>query len=90
MATSPDEECEMGNISGKYQPVVRDDWPSSKRLPSFAQGNREAQFVTAPAETATPFACDSLDPKVCFDIYRTRPYTARPTSITRSTTGQAP
>jgi hypothetical protein len=36
----------------------------------FAQGNREAQLVTAAPEITTPFKCDSLDPKVCFDIYQ--------------------
>jgi hypothetical protein len=38
----------------------------------FAQGNREAQLVTAAPEITTPFKCDSLDPKVCFDIYQRR------------------
>jgi hypothetical protein len=36
--------------------------------PCFAQGNRDASQDTAPLEI-TPFKCDSLDPKVCFDIY---------------------
>jgi hypothetical protein len=40
--------------------------------PCFAQGNREAQLITPPPQAATPFPCDSLDPKVCFDIYRHR------------------
>jgi hypothetical protein len=45
----------------------------------FAQTSQELQrvqemqrLVTAPPEIATPFSCDSLDPKVCFDIYRRR------------------
>jgi hypothetical protein len=50
----------------------------------FAQTSQEMQRVqeiqrlvtappeTAPPETATPFLCDSLDPKVCLDIYRRR------------------
>ena len=45
----------------------------------YAQTSQEMQrvqemqrLVTAPAETATPFLCDSLDPKVCLDIYRRR------------------
>jgi hypothetical protein len=38
----------------------------------FAQGNREAQLVTAPPEIAPQLPCDSLDPKVCFDIYLRR------------------
>ena len=49
----------------------------------FAQGNRDAsqelqrvqemqRLVTAPPEIATPFSCDSVDPKVCLDIYRRR------------------
>jgi hypothetical protein len=45
--------------------------------PCFAQGNRDAsqemqRLGTAPPEMMTPFKCDSLDPKVCFDIYRRR------------------
>jgi hypothetical protein len=40
--------------------------------PCFAQGNREAQLITAPSEIAAPFPCDSLDPKVCLDIYQRR------------------
>ena len=42
----------------------------------FAQTLQELQRVqeaqrllTAPPEIATPFLCDSLDPKVCFDVY---------------------
>ena len=49
----------------------------------FAQGNQGApqelqrmqemqREVTAPPEIVTPFSCDSLDPKVCLDIYRRR------------------
>jgi hypothetical protein len=37
--------------------------------PCFAQGNRMQHLGTAPPEIMTPFKCDSLDPKVCFDIY---------------------
>jgi hypothetical protein len=45
--------------------------------PCFAQGNRDAsqelqRLGAAPPEITTPFKCDSLDPKVCFDIYRRR------------------
>jgi hypothetical protein len=41
----------------------------------LAQGNRDAsqemqRLGTAPPGMMTPFKCDSLDPKVCFDIYR--------------------
>jgi hypothetical protein len=65
----------MGNINGKYQPVWMLLCATIGLAVSvshcFAQGNREAQLVTAPPEI-TPFTCDSLDPKVCFDIYRRR------------------
>ncbi len=42
--------------------------------PCFAQGNRDVAQETqrlgaAPPEITPPFKCDSLDPKVCFDIY---------------------
>jgi hypothetical protein len=46
--------------------------------PCFAQGNRDASQelqrlgASAPPEITTPFNCDSLDPKVCFDIYQRR------------------
>jgi hypothetical protein len=45
--------------------------------PCFAQGNRDAsqelqRLGAAPPEITTPFKCDSLDPSVCFDIYRRR------------------
>jgi hypothetical protein len=35
--------------------------------PCFAQGDRNAPQEL---QRVQPFACDSLDPKVCFDIYR--------------------
>ena len=38
----------------------------------FAQGNREVQLITSAPEITTPFKCDSLDPKICFDIYQRR------------------
>jgi hypothetical protein len=66
----------MENIHGKRQP----QWMLLSATTGlavsvslcFAQGNREAQLLTAPPETAMPFPCDSLDPKVCFDIYQRR------------------
>jgi hypothetical protein len=66
----------MENVIGKYRPRWMLLWATMGLAVSvsvcFAQGNREAQLVTAPAETATPFPCDSLDPKVCFDIFLRR------------------
>jgi hypothetical protein len=63
----------MENINGKGRPrwmllCLTMCLPLSLS-PCFAQGNREAQLVTTPPEI-TPFACDSLDPRVCFDIYQ--------------------
>jgi hypothetical protein len=69
-----DEECEMENMNGKYQPPLMLLCATMGLAVSvslcFAQGNREAQIATAPPEITTPFKCDSLDPEVCFDIYR--------------------
>jgi hypothetical protein len=66
----------MENINGKHQPrwMLLCATTGLAVSVSFclAQGNREAQLATAPPETATPFACDSLDPKVCFDVYQRR------------------
>ena len=66
----------MENINGKYQPLLMLLCATVGLTVSislcFAQGNREAQLVTAAPEITTPFKCDSLDPKVCFDIYRRR------------------
>jgi hypothetical protein len=66
----------MANINGKSRPrwmlLCASMCLPVSVSPCFAQGNREAQVVTPPPETATPFPCDSLDPKVCFDIYRRR------------------
>ena len=67
----------MENIHGKHQPrwmllCATMGLAVSVSL-CFAQGNREAQLVTAPPEIAPHFPpCDSLDPKVCFDIYERR------------------
>ena len=71
----------MENISGKS----RASWMLSCAImglvvsssPCFAQGNRDAsqetpRLGTAPPEITMPFNCDSLDPKVCFDIYQRR------------------
>jgi hypothetical protein len=71
-----DEECEMENINGKYQPLLMLLCATVGLAVSVSlclgadMGNREAQLVSAPPET--PFPCDSLDPKVCFDIYQRR------------------
>jgi hypothetical protein len=68
----------MENISGKSRASFR--WMLSCATvgiavlvsPCFAADLRAAQGMqtlgTAPAEIM-PFRCDSLDPKVCFDIY---------------------
>jgi hypothetical protein len=68
----------MENINGKYQPL----WMLLCATMGLAvsvslcfgadMDNREAQLVTAPPETAAPFPCESLDPKVCSDIYQRR------------------
>jgi hypothetical protein len=64
----------MENINGKYQPPLMLLCATIGLAVSvslcFAQGNREAQILTAPPEITTPLKCDSLDPEVCFDIYR--------------------
>jgi hypothetical protein len=73
----------MENINGKSRASFR--WMLSFATiglvasisPCFAQGNRDAsqemqRLGTAPPEMMTPFKCDSLDPKVCFEIYRRR------------------
>jgi hypothetical protein len=57
----------------------------SKHRALFAQGNGDASqeiqaLGTARPEITTPFKCDSLDPKVFFDIYRRR-VEARPEGI---------
>jgi hypothetical protein len=69
----------MENINGKSRASFR--WILSRATiglvvsisPCFAQGNRDASQETQRLGTAlpeiTPFKCDSLDPKVCFDIY---------------------
>jgi hypothetical protein len=69
----------MENINGKSRASFR--WVLSCATiglvvsisPCFAQGNRDATQETQRLGTAlpeiTPFKCDSLDPKVCFDIY---------------------
>jgi hypothetical protein len=63
----------MENINGKCQPPLMLLCATMGLAVSvslcFAQGDREVQLVTAPPEITTPFKCDSLDPKVCFDIY---------------------
>lgn len=74
--SSPEEEGQNGEYKRK-RPTPLDAFvcghvPTRKRFFCFAQGNREGQLVTPPPETATPFPCDSLDPKVGFDIYRQR------------------
>jgi hypothetical protein len=74
---------EMENISGKSRASFR--WMLScatiglvvSITPCFAQGNRDASPElqrpgAAPPEITTPFKCDSLDPKVCLDIYQRR------------------
>jgi hypothetical protein len=63
----------MENISGKSRASFR--WMLSCVTigiavivsPCFAQGDRNAPQEL---QRVQPFACDSLDPKVCFDIYR--------------------
>jgi hypothetical protein len=63
----------MENISGKSRARFR--WTFSCVTigiavivsPCFAQGDRNAPQEL---QRVQPFACDSLDPKVCFDIYR--------------------
>jgi hypothetical protein len=73
----------MENINGKSRASFR--WMLSCAMvrlaisisPCFAQGNRDASqemygLGTVPPEITTPFKCDSLDPKVCFDIYLRR------------------
>jgi hypothetical protein len=69
-----DEECEMENIHGKHRWMLLCATIGLGVSVSlcFAQGNQERQLVTAPPETAAPFPCDSIDPKVCFDIYQRR------------------
>jgi hypothetical protein len=75
----------MENINGKSQAGFR--WmllcatvclPVTVS-PCFAQDNRSAQEMQRLWEMQRigdapqrPFTCDSLDPKVCFDIYRRR------------------
>jgi hypothetical protein len=75
---SPEEECEMANINGESQGSFR--WMLARATigiavivsPCFAADLGASQGMqtlgTAPAEIM-PFRCDSLDPKVCFDIY---------------------
>jgi hypothetical protein len=75
----------MENINGKGRPSF--PWTFScvtmglaVSVPlCFAQTLQELQrvqemqrLITAPPEIATPFLCDSLDPKVCLDIYQRR------------------
>jgi hypothetical protein len=64
----------MRNINGKYQPVWMLLCATMGLAVSvslcFAQGNRDAQIVAPYPWIAFP--CDSLDPKVCFDIYQRR------------------
>jgi hypothetical protein len=66
----------MENINGKLRPrwmlLFATMGLAVSVSPCFAQGNREGQLVTAPSEAVAPFACDSLDPKVCLDIYQRR------------------
>jgi len=66
----------MENFNGKYQPPLMILCATMGLAISvsfcFAQGNREGQLVAAPPEIAPQFPCDSLDPKVCFDIYLRR------------------
>jgi hypothetical protein len=65
----------MANINGESQASFR--WvlscatmglAASVSL-SFAQGDRD---TSKELQRVQPFACDSLDPKVCFDIYQRR------------------
>jgi hypothetical protein len=65
----------MENISGKSRASF--GWTLSRATMGlavsgslcFAQGDRNAPQEL---QRVQPFACDSLDPKVCFDIYRRR------------------
>jgi hypothetical protein len=38
----------------------------------FAQGDRDVSQELQRVQEMTPFLCDSLDPKVCIDIYQHR------------------
>jgi hypothetical protein len=65
----------MENINGKIRASFR--WTLSCATMGlaasvslcFAQGDRNAPWEL---QRVQPFACDSLDPKVCFDIYQRR------------------
>jgi hypothetical protein len=67
----------MENIDGKHRPrwmllCATTALAVSASL-CFAQGNREAQLVgNDVAVSGGAAVCDSLDPKVCFDIYQRR------------------
>jgi hypothetical protein len=84
------EGVQMENISGKSR--ARFPWTFSCATMGlavsvslcFAQGNREAQIVTAPPEITMPLKCDSLDPEVCFDIYRRILQKSAPPTATRA------
>jgi hypothetical protein len=76
-----EEECEMANSNGKSRANFR--WvlscatigtlvSISTALRAADLGAQEMQRLgTAPPEV-TPFTCDSLDPRVCFDICQRR------------------
>jgi hypothetical protein len=65
----------MANINGESQASFR--WMLSCATigiavivsPCFAQGDRD---TSKELPRVKPFACDSLDPKVCLDIYQRR------------------
>jgi hypothetical protein len=65
----------MENISGKSRTSFRWTLPCATIgiavivSPCFAQGDRD---TATELQRVQPFACDSLDPKVCFDIYQRR------------------
>jgi hypothetical protein len=67
----------MENISGRSRAGFR--WMLSFATiglvvsisPCFAQGDASQKLQPSP-EITTPFKCDSLDPKVCFEVYQRR------------------
>jgi hypothetical protein len=91
----------MENINGKSRASFR--WMLSFATvglvisisPCFAQGNdrdasQEMQGLGTVLPEITPFKCDSLDPKVCFDIYSRLHNEPAPPSLDRRFLPQSP